>query len=255
MLKKIISLLIIVITLQTIACLDDVSQDQSRDTAQIVCQIGLTEAMKAAYTISQIRLTILQGSSIIWGPNTYDYSLGQVDVTGVTPGNGYHVFAEVLDTNSLVVCQGDSLAFNAVAGQLTNAGYIRLGCLAIVLSIEPDPVPYNANRAYWSWEENLEEMAGVPATFVTGYYEALDQNFELISGTHNNLEVSQFMDWYNECDNNNGKIGAYGTLCGRFNWSIWETSTGGYYVEYLKFRDDNGMIIEMTVTVRMLAQS
>ncbi|MFC1853972.1 hypothetical protein ACFL27_27625 [candidate division CSSED10-310 bacterium] len=121
------------------SCLED-GGGESGHTAQIVCQIGLTKSMIESYAIIQIRLTVKQGDTTIWGPRTYDISAGGATLTEVEPGNGYTMLAEALSSDGTMVCSGVSNSFNAVADQTTDIGYVHLRCVGLDCTFMPGSV-------------------------------------------------------------------------------------------------------------------
>jgi len=58
------------------------------------------------------------------------------------------------------------------------------------------------------------------------------------SGSH---EVADFIEWFADCDPNNGHINANGILCcASFAYLSSDHETGWYAVDKMKFLDDNG---------------
>ncbi|MFC1853973.1 hypothetical protein ACFL27_27630 [candidate division CSSED10-310 bacterium] len=159
--------ILVVFSVLGLACLFSCMADSESDdalTAQIICQIGLTKSMIESYSITQVRVTIKQGETVIWGPTVYDVAQGSATITGVEPGSGYKILVEALISDGTVNCSGESGSFEARADQTTDVGYIHLKCVGLACSFSPatvNPVYDNQNsRWVWYFDYIIRETKG-----------------------------------------------------------------------------------------------
>jgi len=223
-----------------VSCFNDTEQADDFDT-EIICHLNLTQSMLDSYSITQIRLSILQGESVIWGPKTYNVSVGSASMTGVPPGDKYIISAEALSSDGTTACSGESSLFNAVAGQTTNAGYIHLICVGFDCFFEPSSVnpTFTADEWRWNFDWGVRESKGTAVQLQVCIIE-----FYTLQGTEpysSNDFAGQFNDWFGT-----STLPAFGELR-TDNW-FWHHNDGsgtGWKMRWIyRGQDSNGNAME-----------
>ncbi|OGL44303.1 MAG: hypothetical protein A2161_22510 [Candidatus Schekmanbacteria bacterium RBG_13_48_7] len=112
----------------------------------------------------------------------------------------------------------------------------------ITIRSEPDPVPFygdNNDYHYWAFSFIVEEKAGVGASILEWNCDMYSNDGSLLtSATHT---VDEFIQWFDDCDQNTGHINPNGSFCcATFAYLSKNHETGWYAIDKMKFRDDNG---------------
>lgn len=124
--NKVLAVICLLSILTLCQCSHNV-QESSTKYGNVTCKILFPKGDSSLLVKSTVELSIVsQNNDTVWGPQTFQYAEHGATMTDVPPGNNYRVFIRVFEENGNFYASAFSGFFNAIGGQVTDAGVLTM---------------------------------------------------------------------------------------------------------------------------------